>query len=65
MEHKPTSGNLNLSRRIVLSCTVIRELKIDNAASSKTRCQYITTGRSFLEFDCFDNPLKLVLGAYK
>ena len=24
------------------------ELKIDNAASSKTRCQYISTGRSFL-----------------
>ena len=30
----------------------IRELKIDNAASSKTRCQYISSGRSFLEFDC-------------
>ena len=38
-----------------------RELKIDNAARSKTRCQYISTGRSILEFDCFDNHLKLVL----
>ena len=51
------------------ACTIIalyhtphkRELKIDNAASSKTRCQYISTGKSFLEFDCFHNHLKLVL----
>ena len=43
----------------------IRELKIDNAGSSKTRCQYISTGRSFLEFDCFNNYLKLVLVTYK
>ena len=42
-----------------------RELKIDNAASSKTRCQYISTGRSFLEFDCFNNHLKLVLVTHK
>ena len=44
---------------------IIRELKIDNAASSKTGCQYISTGRSFLEFDCFNNHLKLVLVTYK
>ena len=42
-----------------------KELKIDNAASSKTRCQYISTERSFLEFDCFNNHLKLVLVTYK
>ena len=55
------------------ACTIIalyhtphkRELKIDNAASSKTRCQYISTGKSFLEFDCFHNHLKLVLVTYK
>ena len=35
----------------------IRELKIDNSASSKTRCQYISTERSCLEFDCFNNHL--------
>ena len=50
----------------VLCCYVgrsidIRDLKIDNAASSKTRCQYVRAGRSFLEFDCFNNHLKLVL----
>ena len=42
-----------------------RELKIDNAVSSKTRCEYISTGRRFLEFDCFNNYLKLVLLTYK
>ena len=42
-----------------------RDLKIDNAASSKTRCQYISTGRSFLEFDCFNNHSKLVLVTHK
>ena len=46
-------------------CDNIRELKIDNAASSKTRCQYISTERSFLEFDCFNNHLKLVLVTYR
>ena len=40
----------------------VRELKIDNAASWKTLCQYISTGRSFLEFN---NQLKVVLVAYK
>ena len=47
------------------SVRIIRELKIDNAASSKTRCQYISTGRSFLECDCFNDHLKLVLVTYK
>ena len=55
----------NLAKEGARSATIIRELKIDNAASSKTRCQYISTGRSFLECDCFNNHLKLVLVTYK
>ena len=50
---------------ILLTTLNIRELKIDNAASSKTRCQYISTERSCLEFDCFNNHLKLVLVTYR
>ena len=41
--------------------TVGSLINIDNAASSKTQCQYISTGRGLLKFDYFSNRLKLVL----
>ena len=64
--HVQGHGNSKMeSSRYYRTSHTTRDLKIDNAASSKTRCQYISTERSFLEFDCFNNHLKLVLVTYR